>query len=112
MIRVRLFCSMISIILLTSCGNVEHSKVHVIDSSYSYTTQEFETMCNSLKNEKISKAKLICKFKSKFDSASTGDITVFKFILWKYPEAIDTCWGFLQYKEGSKRVEDNGIICQ
>ena len=86
--------------------------MHGIDRNYSYTAKDFESLGESLKNKKISKPNLICKFKSKFDSSSAGDIIVFKFTLWKYPEVIDTCWGLIQYKENYREVKDYGIVCQ
>ena len=96
----------------TDRSAIECNESIVLGSSFSYTVKDFQSFGESLKSKEISKTNLICKFKSKFDSTSTGDTTIFQFILWMYPETIDTCWGFLEYKETEKVVKDYSVICQ
>jgi hypothetical protein len=115
MTQILLFCSLtVSGIFLNSCNNrdLDCKRPRIIDTGYSYTVKDFESMCESLKGKEMSKAKLKCTFQSKFDSSTSSNTTVFKFILWKRPEVIDTCWGVIQYTEGDKMVNDYSVICQ
>jgi hypothetical protein len=93
-------------------GGKSYSTKHNIDSSFCYSAKDFESFCEGLKNKSMSKLQLTKMFESKFDSTTVGDTTVFKFILCKHPEALDTCWGLIQYKSGLKKVNDYGIVCQ
>lgn len=97
----------------TSCkDNVTICKSSIIDSSYRYTVDEFEMLCTKIENKKLDIDRLECKFKSVYSTEVKGDYVSYAFILSMSPEAIDTCWGVINYENKTKTVKNCGMFCQ
>lgn len=114
MIREFSLCLITASLLFASCGEGDSgcNGKQAIDSSFRYPIEDFEGFCEKLEKVKITKDKLICKFQGPFTSISSGDTTVFTFVLWQYREVLDTCWGNIEYVESAGKVMDHGIACQ
>ena len=112
MTSMRRFFSSIAILLLMSCSNHHYRPKKAIDSTFSYTTADFEKLCKEIENKKMSNEKLRCKFLSKYDSAIEKNEIVYSFVLWKNKETADTCWGVITYDRNAQTIRNCGIFCQ
>lgn len=82
------------------------------DPSFSYSAEAFEALGKSLEGKKLAKSELICGFQGPFQFTEYGDTTAYTFILQKYPEVIDTCWGQIYYKRSNHSVVGFDVFCQ
>lgn len=104
-----------SLILLfaTSCRhNVTSCNKNFVDSSYRYTEDEFNKLCARFENKKVDRDKLECKFKGVYSTEARDGFVTYAFVLFMYPETIDTCWGVINYESKTKVVKNCGMFCQ
>jgi hypothetical protein len=113
MIQKLLFSFSVFAFLMTSCGcGGDDCSGRQINNDYKYSVQDFEKLCKDIENKKIPAVRLQCMFLGKYDSSTTKDQTTYTFILDKNPEALDTCWGLVNYDVNSQVVKDCGVVCQ
>jgi hypothetical protein len=107
------FCFSLILCIEISCKDkVTICKSNIVDSTFRYTEEEFEKLCKKIENKILDMDRLECKFKSVYSTEANGGLVNYAFILRMSSQAIDTCWGVINYDTNTKMINNCGVFCQ